>query len=482
LLVPDEGAEQTFTVSENGVPRSQAWRFPSRTECLTCHTAAGGHALSFNTRQLNRVHGFPGGSARIIEALATAGYLSGAPSASIDLPALAAANDLTRTIEARARSHLDANCVQCHQPGGTALGNWDARSSIPITLAGIINGPLASGNPNSAARVLVPGNPARSELLNRIAHRGAGQMPPVGSTERDLAGEASLREWIETLARPGPVPQPPSRIVNLAARAQAGRDANALITGFVIAGDLDKTVLIRGVGPALGVEPFNISGSLADPILTLFGPNSSTRIAAVNDNWLAADAATFNAVGAFSLPPNSRDAAIVARLAPGSYTAQLAGSAATSGVALVEVYDADTVATPVRARLVNTSVRAHVGTGANILIPGIVVSPGASKTVLIRAVGPRLGATPFDVEGVLAEPLITLFLGAQRVAANTAWNSAVNAAEIREVTGRVGAFPLPENSRDSALLVTLPAGAYTIQVAGANGATGVALVEIYEVL
>jgi uncharacterized repeat protein (TIGR03806 family) len=481
VLVPDEGAEQTLNVSENGGLRSQTWRFPSRAECLTCHTAAGGHALSFNTRQLNRTDRFPGGSASIIEALAAAGYLAGAPASSADLPSLAAANDPTRTIEARARSYLDANCVQCHQPGGTALGNWDARSTIPLTLAGIINGPLVSGNADPVARVVVPGDPARSGLLNRIAHRGGGQMPPVGSTERDLASEALLREWIETLATHSPVPQPPSRIVNLAARAQAGRDANALITGFVIAGEGDKTVLIRGVGPTLGGAPFNVSGSLADPILTLFGPNSSTRIAAVNDNWLAADAATFHAVGAFSLPPNSRDAAIVVTLAPGAYTAQLAGSDAISGVALVEVYDADSVLNSGRARLVNTSVRAHVGTGANILIPGLVVGAGAHKTVLIRAVGPRLGATPFDVAGVLAEPVITLYLGAQRVAINAGWSSAANASEIRDAAGRVGAFPLPENSRDSALLVTLPAGAYTIQVAGANGTAGVALVEIYEV-
>ena len=481
ILVPDEGAGQTFTISENGVLREQAWRFPSRAECLTCHTAAGGHALSFNTRQLNRVDGFPGGTAVIIEALATAGYLSGAPSATTDLPALAAANDLSRTIEARARSYLDANCVQCHQPGGTALGSWDARSTIPITLAGIINGPLVNGNSDPAARVLLPGEPARSGLLHRIAHRGAGQMPPVGSTERDFGSEALLREWIEILATHSPVPQPPSRIVNLAARAQVGRDANALITGFVIAGEGDKTVLIRGVGPALGSAPFNVSASLADPVLTLFGPDSSTRVVAVNDNWRATDAALFNAVGAFSLPPDSRDAAIVVALAPGAYTAQLAGSDNNSGVALVEVYDAETAVSPGRARLVNTSVRAHVGTGANILIPGLVVSEGAPKTVLIRAVGPSLGAAPFNVEGVLAEPVLTLFIGSQRVATNTGWNSAVNAIEIPEVAGRVGAFPLPGNSRDSALLVTLPAGAYTIQVAGANGTSGVALVEIYEV-
>jgi hypothetical protein len=101
--------------------------------------------------------------------------------------------------------------------------------------------------------------------------------------------------------------------------------------------------------------------------------------------------------------------------------------------------------------------------------------------VLIRAVGPRLAAAPFNVAGALAEPVVTLFRGTEAVATNTAWNSAPNAADLRPVAVRVGAFALPEGSRDSALLVTLPAGAYTVQVAGANGTTGIALVEIYEV-
>ena len=74
----------------------------------------------------------------------------------------------------------------------------------------------------------------------------------------------------------------------------------------------------RGRVPALAAAPFNVGGTLADPQLTLFGPNSSTRVAATNDNWAAVDAATFAAVGAFALPAGSRDAAIVARLAPGS--------------------------------------------------------------------------------------------------------------------------------------------------------------------
>lgn len=481
-LVPEEGTEQVFNVVENGVTRPQTWRFPGRAECLTCHTPAGGHALSFNTRQLNRTQPLPGGTANLITALAQAGYLSSPtvpdPAA---LPSLAAADAPDRPLEVRARSYLDANCSSCHQPGGTALGTWDARASVPLSLAGLVNGPLIDQGSDPANRVIVPGNPARSRLLQRMAIRGAGQMPPLASHVRDLAGEALLAAWITALADPAP-PQPPSRLVNLAARAQVGSGADGLIAGFVIAPGANKTVLVRGLGPALAAAPFNVPGTLADPVLTLFGPDSATRVAATNDNWNVADAAAFAASGAFALPAGSRDAALVVQLAPGSYTAQIAGAGtgAASGVALVEIYDTDP-APAGGARLVNTAVRAQVGTGANVLIPGLVVGSGAQKTVLIRAVGPGLAAAPFNVPGTLAEPVVTLFAGSLGVATNAAWNSARNAADIRSTARAVGAFPLAEGSRDSALLVTLPPGAYTIQVSGANATSGVALVEVYEV-
>jgi hypothetical protein len=101
--------------------------------------------------------------------------------------------------------------------------------------------------------------------------------------------------------------------------------------------------------------------------------------------------------------------------------------------------------------------------------------------VLIRAVGPGLAAAPFNVSGTLAEPVVTLFAGSQSVATNRAWNSSSDAAAIREAARNVGAFALAEGSRDSALLVALPPGAYTLQVSGANNTNGVALVEVYEV-
>jgi uncharacterized repeat protein (TIGR03806 family) len=480
-LVPDEGAEQTFTVIENGVARPQVWHFPSRAECLTCHTQAGGHALSFNTRQLNRDHPFPGGRTNILTALTQSGYLDPAVApAPAALPALAASDDLSQSLEHRARSYLDANCAQCHQPGGNALGLWDARASIPLTLANLINGPLIDNGGDSANRVIVPGDALHSRLLQRMARRGAGQMPPVATNERDLAGEALLTQWIATLDDPT-TPRPSARLVNLAARAQVGTGANAMFAGFVIAPGAAKTILVRGIGPTLGTAPFNIPGTLADPILSVLGPDSATRVAASNDNWIAADAATFSATGAFALPPGSRDAAVVAQFAPGAYTVQLTGTGNMSGVALIELYDADRPDSISTSRLINTAVRAQVGTGANILIPGLVVSDGAPKTVLIRAVGPGIAAPPFNVAGTLAEPVITVFAAALSVATNAAWNSAVNAAAIREAARTVGAFTLAEGSRDSALLLTLPAGAYTIQVSGANNTTGVALVEIYEV-
>jgi uncharacterized repeat protein (TIGR03806 family) len=487
-LVPDEGTEQQFTVIENGSSRVQTWHFPSRAECQTCHTSAGGFALTFNTRQLNRDFTFPGGTANIITALAQAGYLTGAPASTAGLPALAASDDESQPLELRARSYLDVNCSQCHQPGGTALGHFDARAAIPLPLTNLVNGPLIDNGGDSANRVLAPGDAAHSRILQRMSVRGSrptatapSQMPPIATNERDTASESLLSRWIASLANPGPA-QPASRLINLAARASAGTGNNTLITGFVIGPGAEKRVLIRAVGPALAAAPFNVAGTLADPVLTVLGPDSSTRVAATNDNWAAGDATTFTAVGAFALPAGSRDAAVLAQLSPGAYTAQVTSPNNGTGLALVEIYDADAPASSSSgARLINLAVRTQVGTGANVLIPGIVVSGGANKTVLVRAVGPRLATAPFNLTGTLAEPVLTLFYGTLRVARNAGWSSAANAVAIRETASAVGAFPLPESSRDSALLVTLSPGAYTLQLSGANNTSGVALVEVYEV-
>ena len=134
------------------------------------------------------------------------------------------------------------------------------------------------------------------------------------------------------------------------------RSDDVLTAGFVIGGNSPKQVVIRAVGPTIGAAPFNVAGALADPQLTVYGPNSSTRIAAANDNWNSADAATFTSVGAFALANGSRDAAIVTTLAPGAYTAQVNGANNTAGNAIVEVYEADSSS----GKFMNLSTRARV--------------------------------------------------------------------------------------------------------------------------
>jgi kumamolisin len=131
-------------------------------------------------------------------------------------------------------------------------------------------------------------------------------------------------------------------------------------------------------------------------------------------------------------------------------------------------------------RLINISTRAQVGTGGNILIPGFVVSGGGMETLLIRADGPSL--TQFGVAGVLAQPSLSVYNNSGVViATNTGWGTNANSAQIASVATAVGAFALPSGSADCAIIVALPAGAYTVQVSGVGNTTGVALAEVYEV-
>ncbi|MBL9186932.1 MAG: immunoglobulin domain-containing protein [Opitutaceae bacterium] len=262
-----------------------------------------------------------------------------------------------------------------------------------------------------------------------------------------------------------------SRLNNLSVRSTAGTGANTLIVGLTTAGGT-KDILLRGIGPTLG--QFGVPGTLADPQLALF--NSSSVQIAQNDDWGggAALSAAFSAVGAFPLAATSKDAALLARLAPGGYSAQVSGAAGTTGVVLVESYDSD-IGSPL-ARYTNLSARNQVGTGANILIVGFNLTGNGPKNLLIRAVGPTL--SQFGVPGTLADPQLAVFnSGGTQVNQNDDWGGS---AALASAFTAVGAFPLAPTSKDAALSVVLQPGSYTAQVSGVNNTTGVALVEIYE--
>jgi uncharacterized protein (DUF1800 family) len=266
------------------------------------------------------------------------------------------------------------------------------------------------------------------------------------------------------------------RLSNLSTRTQVGTGSNIAVVGFVVGPGAPKTVLIRAIGPAL--SSFGVSGGLGDPKIDLYDSSTPAKLVASNDNWATTSvggATTFASVGAFALSAGSKDAALTATLAPGSYTAQVSGVANATGISLVEVYD---VSGP--ARLMNLSTRAQVGTGAGVLISGLAIAPGSgARKILVRAAGPTLGG--FGVAGVLADPAIAVLDAAgEQIESNDNWGTG-NASALTAAFAQAGAFPFAAGSRDAALLVDLPPGKnYTIQVSGVANTTGVALVEVYD--
>jgi hypothetical protein len=279
-------------------------------------------------------------------------------------------------------------------------------------------------------------------------------------------------------------PANPGRLINLSARAQVGTGGNIIFAGFVVGGSGTLPLLIRASGPAIAVPPFSVPGTLPDPQLQLF--NGSALIN-TNNGWLgnAGIIATAKAVGAFAWnTPSSHDSALNLSLSAGpfAYTAQVAGQTGDTGDALVEVYDATPAGafTSASPKLVNLAARVDVGTGGNALFAGFVIGGSSAVTVLLRASGPAIAAAPFNVPGTLPDPQLTLQNQAGAVlATNASWGGN---PEIAATAAAVGAFGwnVP-TSHDSALLITLPPGAYTAAAVGSSGDSGVAIVEVYEV-
>jgi hypothetical protein len=281
--------------------------------------------------------------------------------------------------------------------------------------------------------------------------------------------------WNELMTTVGDYPgdeTPNSRLSALSTRARVGAGGQTLISGFAIGGG-QKQVLIRAVGP--GLAPFGVTGVLSSPVLTLC---SGSTVLASNTGWNAATNAadirnTSAAVGTFPLLEGSADCALLVNLPPGPYTALISSADNSQGVALVEVYE---VSGP--GQLVGISTRAQALTGSDTLIPGFVVSGNRPKNLLIRCAGPALAS--FGLTGVIPKPSITLYKGASAIGTNTGWSTAVNSDEITAAARTASDFAFPANSADSALYVNLAPGLYTVLTAGADGQTGIGLVEVYD--
>jgi sugar lactone lactonase YvrE len=267
------------------------------------------------------------------------------------------------------------------------------------------------------------------------------------------------------------------RLLNLSSSGYVGTTGTDLVAGFIIGGTGTKNILLRGIGPSLAA--FSVANPLPQPTLTLF--TSAAAVQATNTVWGGTTALinAMNAVGAFAIPTTSADSALYmsgsTALGTGSHTAHVSSASTATGEALVEVYDADT-GTP-SARLSNISTSALVGS-VN-LVAGFVIGGTTSETLLIRGVGP--GLAPLGITNPLSNAMLTVYgSGSSFIASNNGWSTS-NQAQLSATFTQIGAFALTPGSNDSALLVTLAPGSYTAIVTGVGGATGTALVEIYEV-
>jgi arylsulfate sulfotransferase len=258
------------------------------------------------------------------------------------------------------------------------------------------------------------------------------------------------------------------RLQNLSTRGPVMSGDNVLINGFVVSGPGTKTVVVRALGPSL--DSFGLSNVLADPVLTVY--DSSGAIIASNDNWQTDPGATFMAQNGLAPSNPSESAALVVNLAPGAYTVVVTGNNSTEGISLAEVYEIPRPGG--NSTLANLSGRSFVGTGENALISGFIVGDVRSATVVVRALGRSLAS--FGVSNPLSDPVLTIYDSKGSViASNDNWQRDPNNVVFLPKNGLV-----PPNAVDSALVLHLPAGEYTAIVRGANGATGNALLEVYQ--
>ena len=223
------------------------------------------------------------------------------------------------------------------------------------------------------------------------------------------------------------------------------------------------------MGPSLG--NFGLSDFLADPTLEL--RDNTGALVAQNDNWQdnSFQAAQLDALGLAPQHPN--ESGIVAILQPGAYTALLAGKNQTSGVGLMEIYDADAAAA---TQLANISTRGFVRTGDNVMIGGFVLGhSGTNTNVIARGIGPSL--SQFGLSNVLADPTLELrdSNGAILIANDNWQDDPVSAAQL---TARGLA---PSQPAEAGIFATLPSGAFTAILAGKNSGVGLGLVEVYDV-
>ncbi|MEY2551815.1 MAG: hypothetical protein QOG12_1959 [Verrucomicrobiota bacterium] len=251
-------------------------------------------------------------------------------------------------------------------------------------------------------------------------------------------------------------------LANLATRVQVGAANNVAIAGFIVVGNSGKQIVVRGLGPSLASA--GVEGALSDPVVELY--DSGGTLLASNNDWQQGQAQALR--DANLAPSNQFEAAVVATLPPGAYTAILRGNGSAAGIGLVEVYDLQPSAS---SKLANLSTRGLVGGGQDVMIGGTIITGPDNARVVFRALGPSLAGA--GIANPIGDPHLDLFDGnGAKILSNDNWKDSQQAAIAN-------AGLAPTHDLESAILADLPPGNYTAVVSGVTASPGVALVEAY---
>ncbi len=311
----------------------------------------------------------------------------------------------------------------------------------------------------------------------------------VAYSEQALFADANARVLAWLAARLAATPAPAAgRLVNLSTRLKLAAAGETLTFGFTLTGTEKATVLIRGVGPALGA--FGVPGTLPAPRLEV---NQGSNLLTANEGWdkspvtptgASAIAAAAASVGAFALAPGSADCAVLLSLSPGGYTATFRGVNGATGEVLAEIYDVTKNST----RLTNLATLARIINAGDLVTAGITIVGDQPRTLIVRGVGP--GLTELGVPGALADPTLTVLnSAAANVAANNNWGNGGSQASLNAAFPAIGAFALKTGSADASLVRAFTAGGYSVQASAAPtpanqpnppAPTGLLLIEVYE--
>ena len=420
-LLPGALNEDISITTSSGATRIQTWSYPSRGQCLVCHNNAANYVLGVKTHQMNGNFTYPatGRTDNQVRTFAHVGLLNPTPNEA-DIPNFlksVAVTDTSATVQYRMRSWIDANCSQCHRPGGPGPG-YDGRLYTPLESQNLINNYVRFRDV------------AGSELYQRDNALDSTKMPPLAKNLVHEAAMANLRQWIAS----------PLEVLTVF----FSQDASHLAVRFNSHVDPDMATVAANYSIDQGVT---VSAATMSPepdtVILTVSPLTASQAYVLTTSNVQDTAPSANTIW-----PQSQT----------SFVAQNMPNSAAG-------------------RLANISARLQVGQGEDVLIGGFILRGSPDKRVMIRAIGPSLSSS--GIINALADPILELHdsTGAL-IATGDNWGDNANQQEIID-TGIAPLSP--NESVILARLPSNDTGvAYTAVLQGAGNTTGVGLLEVYD--